>query len=106
MKESLTLSDDNSFERQYGEPEERIEIFAPAGKLGIVIDTPNGGVPMVHAIKESSVLIDRVKVGDKLVMVDGIDTTTMSAIKVSRLISTRSDNPRRVLIFLRYHMDE
>ena len=107
MKETLTLySDDNSFERQYTEPEDRIEIVAPSGKLGIVIDTPNGGIPMIHAIKESSPLIDQVKVGDKLIMVDGIDTTSMSAIKVSRLISTRSDNSRRVLIILRYRSED
>lgn len=107
MKDALTLySDDNSFERQYNQPDDRLEVTAPAGKLGIVIDTPNGGVPMVHAIKESSVLIDQVKVGDRLIMVDGIDTTSMSAIKVSRLISTRADNPRRVLVFLRYRSEE
>jgi C-terminal processing protease CtpA/Prc len=107
MKETLTLySDDNSFERQYNQPDDRIEVMAPAGKLGIVIDTPNGGIPMVHAIKESSILIDQVKVGDRLIMVDGIDTTSMSAIKVSRLISTRSDNPRRVLVFLRYRTED
>lgn len=99
---SLSLfSDDASFERQYDEQEEIIEIVAPAGKLGVVIDTPNGGSPIVHAIKDTSILADKIRVGDTLISVDDEDTREMSAIKVSRLISTRSQNPSRVLVFLR-----
>ena len=96
------FSDDNSFERQYGESEERFECIAPAGKLGVVIDTPYGGVPMVHAIKDTSVLADRVRVKDRLISVDGVDTTEMSAIGVSRLISSRAQNESRVLAFVRF----
>lgn len=99
---SLSLfSDDASFERQYDEQEEIIEIVAPPGKLGVVIDTPNGGSPIVHAIKDTSILADKIRVGDTLISVDDEDTREMSAIKVSRLISTRSQNPSRVLVFLR-----
>jgi hypothetical protein len=94
------FDDDRSFERMYGE-DERIEINAPAGKLGVVIDTPLNGVPMVHAIKDSSVLASRIRIGDKLVSVDGEDTTHMSAIKVSKLISSKAMNPRRRMVFMR-----
>jgi len=96
------FSDDNSFERMYGE-EEQFEIIAPSGKLGVVIDTPyNGGnVPVVHAIKDTSVLADRVRIGDKLLSVDGQDTRNMSAIKVSKLISAKAMEPQRKLVFLR-----
>ena len=54
----------------------------------VVIDTP-GGVPLVHAIKDTSILADKVRVGDQLVSVDDIDTTQLSAIEVSKLISSR-----------------
>jgi len=96
------FSDDNSFERMYGE-EEEFEIIAPSGKLGVVIDTPyNGGnVPVVHAIKDTSILADRVRIGDKLLSVDGQDTRNMSAIKVSKLISVKAMEPQRRLVFLR-----
>jgi C-terminal processing protease CtpA/Prc len=96
------FSDDNSFERMYGE-EEQFEIIAPSGKLGVVIDTPyNGGnVPVVHAIKDTSILADRVRIGDKLLSVDGQDTRNMSAIKVSKLISAKAMEPQRRLVFLR-----
>lgn len=94
------FTDDNSFEAMYNE-EEKIVVKAPPGKLGIVIDTPSAGVPVVHAIKESSVLASNVRIGDKLISVDGEDTTTLSAIRVSKLISSKARNPERVMEFLR-----
>lgn len=94
------FTDDESFERMYGKSEERIEVVAPAGKLGVVIDTPLSGNPMVHAIKDTSVLADKVNIGDRLVSVDGQDTTKMSAIKVSKLISSKAQT-QRILVFTR-----
>jgi hypothetical protein len=63
--------DDVSFEEQYGpvairgNSKDKFEVQVPPGKLGMVIDTPNNGVPVVHAIKQESVLCDRVQVGDR-----------------------------------------
>jgi len=81
--------------------EEILHIFAPPGKLGVVIDTPDDGAPVVHAVKETSVVVDKVKVGDKLVAVDDEDVRTLTAIKVSKLISRKSANPSRKLTILR-----
>lgn len=100
MGESL-FADDASFEQQFAQPEERFDVVAPAGKLGMVIDTPNGGSPVVHAIKDTSVLSDRVRVGDRLLSVDGDDCTAMTAMQVSKLISLKSEKPARVLVFAR-----
>lgn len=80
---------------------ERIEIRAPAGKLGMVIDTPGGGVPVVHAIKDDSPLNPEVKVGDRLVAVDGDDVTYMTALQVSKLIALKSDQDERIMVFVR-----
>jgi len=103
FRENISMfTDDDSLERMYGEREdEKLEIIVPAGRLGVVIDTPLSGVPMVHAIKETSILSDKVRIGDKLISVDGEDTTQMSAIKVSKLISSKAQNPQRILVFLR-----
>lgn len=95
------FADDSSFEEQFIDPEERFDVVAPAGKLGMVIDTPNGGIPVVHAIKDTSVLIDDVRVGDRLLSVDGEDCTGMTAMQVSKLISLKSNKPARVLVFAR-----
>lgn len=103
-QENISLfTDDESFERLYGsqkDEDERIELIVPPGKLGVVIDTPLSGIPYVHAIKDSSVLFGQVAIGDKLISVDGIDTTAMSAIKVSKLISSKAEN-QRTLVFHR-----
>jgi C-terminal processing protease CtpA/Prc len=87
--------------------EEIIEIHAPAGKLGVVIDTPDDGAPVVHAVKDSSVIADQVCVGDKLIAVDDEDVRSMTAIKVSKLISKKSTNPSRKLTIVRTtYMDD
>lgn len=97
------FSDDASFDAHYQEPykEQTIEVLAPAGKLGVVIDTPDEGAPIVHAIKETSCVADKLKVGDKLIRVDEEDVTAMTAIKVSKLISRKSANSARKLTIVR-----
>jgi C-terminal processing protease CtpA/Prc len=65
-----------------------------------VVDTPNGGVPVVRAIKPDSVLTGRVQVGDRLISVDHQDVTSMSALEVSSLISLKQNSPR-LLVFVR-----
>jgi hypothetical protein len=99
------IEDDASFEELYGDVDDtshpdRFEVDVPPGKLGMVVDTPNYGIPQVHAIKEDSVLVGRVKVGDRLMHVDLIDVTRMSAIEVSNLIHKKSKSAR-VLGFAR-----
>jgi len=74
---------------------------APPGKLGVVIDSPEVGGPVVHAIKEGSVLANKLRVGDRLVAVDEDDVRTMSAIKVSKLISRKGFNAERKLTIVR-----
>ena len=49
------FSDDPTFDRAYEDVrEELLDIYAPAGKLGVVIDTPDDGAPVVHAVKDTS----------------------------------------------------
>jgi C-terminal processing protease CtpA/Prc len=76
-------------------------INAPPGKLGVVIDTPDDGAPVVHAVKDSSVIADQIRVGDKLVAVDNEDVRSMTAIKVSKLISRKGANSMRKLTVVR-----
>lgn len=102
-----SMNDDGeSFDAQYHDPagntrEQVMHIFAPPGKLGVVIDTPDDGAPVVHAVKDSSVIASKIQVGDKLVAVDDEDVRAMTAIKVSKLISRKSANPSRKLTIVR-----
>mmetsp|Transcript_1193 Transcript_1193/g.1748 ORF Transcript_1193/g.1748 Transcript_1193/m.1748 type:complete len:600 (+) Transcript_1193:108-1907(+) len=102
------FSDDASFEAHFRDSgrggntrEVEIPVFAPPGKLGVVIDTPDDGAPVVHAIKDSSPIADKLRVGDKLVAVDDEDVRSMTAIKVSKLISRKSANAQRKLTVIR-----
>lgn len=96
------FSDDHTFDQAYeGVREELLDIYAPAGKLGVVIDTPNDGPPIVHAVKDTSPIADKVRVGDKLVAVDDEDVRDMTAIKVSKLISKKSTNASRKMTVIR-----
>jgi len=86
--------DDSSIE------DERIEVIAQADTLGLAIDTPMGGGPIVHAIKNTSVLMNQVNLRDKLVSVDGVDTTKMTSYDVSRLILSKGKK-QCILVFAR-----
>ena len=99
------FDDDASFEQQYDQEqgftgEEKFDVTVPPGKLGMVIDTPNGSVPIIHAIKADSVLAGKVQVGDRLLSVDSEDVTNLTAVQVSKLISLKSKE-ERVLAFAR-----
>jgi len=79
----------------------RFIVEAPSGKLGIVLDNPHGDLPIVWAIKETSALNGKVRVGDLLLSVDGQDCRGMSAHTVSTFLSRRSQNPSRTLVLAR-----
>jgi hypothetical protein len=70
-----------------------LDMYAPAGKLGVIIDTPNDGALMIHAFKEDSPVADKIQVGNKFVAVDDKDVRAMMAAKVSKLISMKMNNP-------------
>eukprot|EP00970_Alexandrium_tamarense_P006910 scaffold1211_cov195-Alexandrium_tamarense.AAC.20 len=79
-----------------------LEIYAPSGKLGVVIDTPSSAnTPVVHAIKDTCPIRNEIMVGDKLVAVDDEDVREMTATQVSKLISRKSGQGRRKLTIIR-----
>lgn len=99
--QSIYTEDEQAFEdhlrnrKKAKQREDYFDIYAPGGKLGVVIDTPNSGAPVVHNIKETCPIADQLRVGDKLIAVDDEDVRSMTAVKVSKLISQKSNNPTR-----------
>lgn len=86
--------------------EQTMTIHAPTGKLGVVIDTPTSShtgttMPIVHAVKDSSPLADKIQVGDKLIAVDEEDVTSLTAIQVSKLLARKSGQSVRKLTIVR-----
>jgi C-terminal processing protease CtpA/Prc len=72
-------------------------VVAPAGKLGLVIDTTKEG-PTVHQINDGSPLEGDVFPGDVIVAIDGVDTRTMSARGVTALMAYSADEERKFTI--------
>jgi C-terminal processing protease CtpA/Prc len=86
--------------------QETFIINAPRGILGVVIDTPISShtgttMPIVHAVKDSSPLADKIQVGDKLIAVDDEDVTSLTAIQVSKLLARKSEQEKRKLTIVR-----
>jgi hypothetical protein len=100
LTNSLVPADDDTFDAQYG-AEQLFEVLAPAGILGLILETNEDGVPTINNIKPASVLADQVQIGDRLLSVDGIDVSIMLASDVSRLIASRKEAPLRKFVFTR-----
>ena len=86
---------------QYLDERNIYTIDAPPGKLGVVVDTPDEGPPVIFAIKESSPLQGKLQIRDRLLAVDHVDVTALSAVNTSRIISQRSTATDRTFTLLR-----
>jgi hypothetical protein len=98
---TFVSKDDVTLEAEYTCKSNQFQVEAPPGLLGLVLETSEEGVPVVHAIKKTSCLALEVQVGDYLVAVDGEDVTTMLSSSVSRLIASKKDNAVRRFVFTR-----
>ena len=75
------------------------QIRAPPGMLGFSIDTPDDGPPVINNVKSTSILVNHLKVGDRIILVDGIDVRDYTAMQVSRIIHEhREQRCRKIMI--------
>ena len=79
----------------------QFEASAPKGMLGLTLAPSSEGPPVVKTIAYSSPLAGRVKVGDWLLKLDGIDVTSMPAKDVNRLITSKKKQTYRRFVFSR-----
>lgn len=73
------------------------EISAPPGKLGIVIDTTEHGL-IIHKVKEGSPLENIIFPGDKILEIDGISARNLSASTFSKIIASRVNKMRKMVV--------
>ena len=73
----------------------RGEFVAPPGKLGVAVDTLDD-VPVVHRIKPGSPLQGILYPKDKIICIDEISTSSMTAGEVTKLMVARMTRPRRI----------
>ncbi|KAL7505984.1 hypothetical protein ACHAXN_004309 [Cyclotella atomus] len=73
------------------------EVMAPAGKLGIIIDTSSRG-PIVHSVKSESVLEGLVFEGDLIIALDDEITSTWTAHDLTKLVASKSKYERKITL--------
>jgi len=97
---AVSESDDES--DAAGKSENRFHIMAPAGRLGVLVDSPvGGGLVFVSEVKDDSPILGKVHVGDKVVCVDDEDVSEMKAIQVSMILGSKSKNAQRKITVVR-----
>jgi hypothetical protein len=75
------------------------DVFAPAGPIGIVVDTTKEG-PAVHSLKSTSPMLGLINPGDLIVGLDDQDTRSMTAATLTRLMAKKSSQKERKITLL------
>lgn len=73
------------------------ECIAPPGRLGIVIDTTRYG-PIIHDIKARSPMESILFAGDRIISIDDVDTTRMTASEVTKIMTQKASNRRKIIV--------
>ena len=73
-------------------------VVAPAGKLGVIIDTTPGHTTLVHQVLDKSPMTGMIQPGDQIVSIDGIPTSNMSTEAIAALLKSTADHPRRFVV--------
>ena len=74
------------------------DVHAPPGILGLILDSPDHGWPVVHDVKEDSVVADQVAVGDRVMSIDGEDVRNLTSVEISNLLNKFSPEERVVTL--------
>jgi len=75
------------------------DVFAPAGPIGIIVDTTKDG-PAVHSLKSSSPMLGLINPGDLIVGLDDEDTRSMTAATLTRLMARKAGQKERKITLL------
>jgi PDZ domain-containing secreted protein len=70
------------------------DVFAPAGGIGIVVDTTDKGC-IVHSLKKSSPMQGLINPGDLIIALDDFDVRKMNAASLTKLMAKKSQQPER-----------
>lgn len=97
--DKTTSSVDDSDQGLFQSQERMVQriVYAPTGKLGIIIDTTIEG-PIVHKVFPRSPLEGSIFVGDIIIGIDDIDTRAMSANSISDVMIQTANKPRKLTV--------
>ena len=99
---------DNTFKEQedlvkrssFGSNSRLYEVRVPPGPLGIIVDNSPSGGTVIAEVKATSPLKHMVSVGDKIVMLDDVDTSKKSAVALGQWIMKKPYKEEQVLIVM------
>jgi hypothetical protein len=75
------------------------DVFAPAGYIGIIVDTTKYG-PAVHSLKPTSPMLGLINPGDLIVGLDDQDTRGMTAGTLTKLMAQKAGQKERKITLL------
>ena len=79
--------------------EESFVVNAPPGKLGLAMTmVESGEFAVVHAVRPASPLKEQIRKGDRVVAVDGEDTSTYTHDQLVKLILDKQGAPRVISV--------
>ncbi|KAL3910867.1 MAG: hypothetical protein SGILL_007518 [Bacillariaceae sp.] len=77
----------------------RITVVAPPGKLGIILaNKADSKGTVVSGVRTSSVLVDRISPGDRIVAIDGEDVSRMTVSEITTIMSRKAEYERRLTV--------
>eukprot|EP00587_Corethron_hystrix_P012089 CAMPEP_0113320146 /NCGR_PEP_ID=MMETSP0010_2-20120614/14063_1 /TAXON_ID=216773 ORGANISM="Corethron hystrix, Strain 308" /NCGR_SAMPLE_ID=MMETSP0010_2 /ASSEMBLY_ACC=CAM_ASM_000155 /LENGTH=115 /DNA_ID=CAMNT_0000177853 /DNA_START=351 /DNA_END=698 /DNA_ORIENTATION=+ /assembly_acc=CAM_ASM_000155 len=93
------VSDPCAIDKRTVVPGKLYDVYAPPGDLGIVIDTTADGHVM-HSMKTNSPLINLIHIGDVVFAIDDMDTRSITAATLTRLIAGKAQQLQRKITLL------
>ena len=77
----------------------KITVIAPPGKLGIILaNKADSKGTVVSGVRTSSVLVDRISPGDRIVAIDGEDVSRMTVSEITTIMSRKAEYERKLTV--------
>ena len=77
--------------------------MAPQGKLGVILANKHDGKgTVVLEVHPDSPLLDMVKIGDKLLAIDGLPVSDLACSQITSIIAARQSHQRRLTVLTEY----
>mmetsp|Transcript_14102 Transcript_14102/g.33922 ORF Transcript_14102/g.33922 Transcript_14102/m.33922 type:complete len:1073 (+) Transcript_14102:336-3554(+) len=78
---------------------QKTKIIAPPGKLGIILaNKSDSRGTVVSGVRETSVLVDQISQGDRIVAIDGEDVSRMTVSEITTIMSRKSEYERTLTV--------
>ena len=77
----------------------QVNVVAPPGKLGIILaNKADSKGTVVSGVRTSSVLVDKISPGDRIVGIDGEDVSRMTVSEITTIMSRKADYERTLTV--------